>query len=103
MRYLGIDNGKDGAIIVLKPDGKIEEKYKTPIIKGATKKGKKLARDEYDIVGMKQILLKHGEPMLFGENSSKGIRFNQDTWSLEVIDASESPSDEKDNESTTCR
>ena len=34
-----------------------------------------------------QLHLQHGQPMLFGENNSKGIRFNPDTWSLEVIDA----------------
>ena len=39
----------------------------------------------------KQLHLRHGEPMRFGEN--KGIRFNQETWSLEVIDANESPDD----------
>ena len=38
-----------------------------------------------------QLHLKHGEPMLFGENNGKGIRFNQQTWSLEVIDAGASP------------
>ena len=40
-----------------------------------------------------QLHLKHGEPMLFGEDNAKGIRFNQDTWALEVIEASESPDD----------
>jgi 2-oxoglutarate ferredoxin oxidoreductase subunit beta len=40
-----------------------------------------------------QLHLKHGQPMLFGENNGKGIRFNQDTWSLEVFDASESGDD----------
>ena len=38
-----------------------------------------------------QLHLRHGEPMLFGENNGKGLRFNQETWSLEVIDATESP------------
>ena len=38
-----------------------------------------------------QLHLRHGEPMLFGEQSDKGIRFNPDTWSLEVIDATTSP------------
>ncbi len=38
-----------------------------------------------------QLHLRHGEPMLFGEN--KGIGFNQDTWSLDVIDAERSPGD----------
>ena len=38
-----------------------------------------------------QLHLQHGESMLFGEN--KGIRFNPDTWSLEVIDATTSPDD----------
>ena len=41
--------------------------------------------------GNTQLHLKHGEPMLFGENNDKGIRFNQETWSLEVIDAIDSP------------
>ena len=40
-----------------------------------------------------QLHLKHGEPMLFGENNGKGIRFNQQTWSLEVVDASGSQDD----------
>ena len=43
------------------------------------------------VAASKQLHLKHGEPMLFGED--KGIHFNQDTWSLEVIDASASPDD----------
>ena len=38
-----------------------------------------------------QLHLRHGEPMLFGEQGSKGIRFNSDTWSLEVIDAANHP------------
>jgi 2-oxoglutarate ferredoxin oxidoreductase subunit beta len=37
-----------------------------------------------------QLHLKHGEPMLFGKDNCSGISFNQDTWSLEVVDASES-------------
>jgi 2-oxoglutarate ferredoxin oxidoreductase subunit beta len=40
-----------------------------------------------------QLHLRHGEPMLFGENSGKGIRFNPQTYSLEVIDATESHGD----------
>ena len=36
-----------------------------------------------------QLHLQHGRPMLFGDN--KGIRFNPDTWSLDVIDAATSP------------
>ena len=40
-----------------------------------------------------QLHVKHGEPMLFGENNGKGIRFNADTWSLEVIDATQTPDD----------
>ena len=40
-----------------------------------------------------QLHLQHGEPMLFGEDKSKGIRFNQQTFALEVVDASESPGD----------
>jgi 2-oxoglutarate ferredoxin oxidoreductase subunit beta len=34
-----------------------------------------------------QLHLEHGKPMLFGEGSSKGMRFNADTFALEVIDA----------------
>jgi len=34
-----------------------------------------------------QLRLKHGEPMLFGTDNEQGIRFNADTFSLEVIDA----------------
>ena len=38
-----------------------------------------------------QLHVQHGEPMLFGENNGKGIRFNPDTYALEVIDATQSP------------
>ena len=37
-----------------------------------------------------QLHLRHGQPMLFGENNGKGIRFDPDRFSLEVIDASAS-------------
>jgi len=40
-----------------------------------------------------QLHLQHGEPMLFGEDKSKGIQFNPQTFALEVVDASESPGD----------
>jgi 2-oxoglutarate ferredoxin oxidoreductase subunit beta len=40
-----------------------------------------------------QLHLQHGEPMLFGEDKSKGIQFNPQTFVLEVVDASESPGD----------
>ena len=40
-----------------------------------------------------QLHLRHGEPMVFGEDSNKGIRFNPDTYALEVIDAAASPGD----------
>ena len=38
-----------------------------------------------------QLHLKHGEPMLFGENNGKGIHLNRDTLELEVVDATASP------------
>ena len=38
-----------------------------------------------------QLHLKHGEPMLFGEDNEKGLRFNAETFSLEIIDANEVP------------
>jgi 2-oxoglutarate ferredoxin oxidoreductase subunit beta len=38
-----------------------------------------------------QLRLQHGEPMLFGAANDKGIGFNTDTFSLEVIDAKASP------------
>ena len=37
-----------------------------------------------------QVHLKHGEPMLFGANNEKGLRFNPESWSLEVVNAVES-------------
>ena len=38
-----------------------------------------------------QLRVEHGKPLLFGENHDKGIRFNRETLSLEVTDATESP------------
>ena len=38
-----------------------------------------------------QLHLRHGEPMLFGENNGKGIHFNPETFALEVVDASQFP------------
>ena len=40
-----------------------------------------------------QLHLRHGEPMLFGENNRRGIRFNPDSWSLEAIDATDARDD----------
>lgn len=40
-----------------------------------------------------QLHLKHGEPMLFGENNGRGIFLNRDTLELEVFDATASPDD----------
>jgi 2-oxoglutarate ferredoxin oxidoreductase subunit beta len=40
-----------------------------------------------------QLHLRHGEPMLFGADRSKGIRFNPDSYALEVIDAAAAPGD----------
>jgi len=39
----------------------------------------------------RQIRLRHGEPMLFGDDNRKGLRFNVDTFSLEVIDVTATP------------
>ena len=44
-----------------------------------------------DTAAETQLILKHGEPMLFGENNEKGIRFNTESFSLEVIDAKSNP------------
>jgi len=38
-----------------------------------------------------QLRLKHGEPMLFGADKEKGIRFNSETYSLEIVDAEACP------------
>ncbi len=38
-----------------------------------------------------QLHLRHGQPMLFGENDGKGLRFNPDSFALEVIDATAYP------------
>jgi 2-oxoglutarate ferredoxin oxidoreductase subunit beta len=40
-----------------------------------------------------QLQLVHGKPMLFGPGKDKGIRFNPDTFALEVIDTAASPGD----------
>lgn len=40
-----------------------------------------------------QLRLKHGEPMLFGVDKDKGIRFDPDSFSLQVIDAAASPNE----------
>lgn len=67
MIFGGIDGGKDGAIVILNPDGGIISLHKTPLVKSA--KG----RDEYDIPGIVRILksmptpsnftLEKGQPM----------------------------------------
>jgi 2-oxoglutarate ferredoxin oxidoreductase subunit beta len=38
-----------------------------------------------------QLRLRHGEPMLFGADNEKGIGFNMETFSLEVVDAKKDP------------
>ncbi|WP_262693891.1 2-oxoacid:ferredoxin oxidoreductase subunit beta [Kordiimonas aquimaris] len=40
---------------------------------------------EKSVVADKQLLLEHGEKMLFGAEGNKGIRFNADTFALEVV------------------
>ena len=40
-----------------------------------------------------QLHVRHGEPMLFGKDRNKGIRFNPKTFALEIIDASEAADD----------
>ena len=40
-----------------------------------------------------QLHLSHGKPMLFGDDNSKGIRFNPETFALDVVDANDSPGD----------
>jgi 2-oxoglutarate ferredoxin oxidoreductase subunit beta len=40
-----------------------------------------------------QLHLHHGKPMLFGKSNEKGMCFNPETWSLDVIDATASPGD----------
>ena len=56
MRLIGIDNGKDGALVVLDGSGKILSKHKTPLFKASTKGGKKQGKDEYDIVRMRDLI-----------------------------------------------
>lgn len=57
--YIGIDNGKDGAMVVLNLKGGIVEKHKTPIFKASTKDGKKQGRDEYNIRAMRELLFQY--------------------------------------------
>ncbi|MDJ0941811.1 MAG: 2-oxoacid:ferredoxin oxidoreductase subunit beta [Woeseiaceae bacterium] len=40
-----------------------------------------------------QLHLRHGEPMLFGEDDAKGIAFNPASFALEIVDATASPED----------
>ena len=40
-----------------------------------------------------QLHVRHGEPMLFGDDGEQGMRFNPETFALEVIDATASPED----------
>ena len=40
---------------------------------------------------VRQLHVKHGEPMLYGADGEKGIRFNSETFTLEVIDARANP------------
>jgi 2-oxoglutarate ferredoxin oxidoreductase subunit beta len=42
-------------------------------------------------VADRQLRLQHGEPMLFGTENRKGLRFNPETFELEVVDATENP------------
>jgi len=44
----------------------------------------------------KQLLLQHGEKMLFGKEGNKGIRFNSDLFALEVITVGENGVTEED-------
>ena len=40
-----------------------------------------------------QVHVKHGEPLLFGEDKGKGLHFNPKSLSLEIVDARERPGD----------
>jgi 2-oxoglutarate ferredoxin oxidoreductase subunit beta len=40
-----------------------------------------------------QIHVRHGEPLVFGEDRSRGLRFDPATMSLEIIDAAARPGD----------
>jgi hypothetical protein len=57
--YIGIDNGKDGALVVLSLSGQIVEKHKTPLFKASIKGGKKQGRDEYNIRAMRELLFQY--------------------------------------------
>ena len=46
--------------------------------------------DRNNAAGM-QLRLEHGQPMLFGEDDSKGIHFNPNTFALEIVDAKAEP------------
>lgn len=50
MLFLGIDPGKDGGLVLIKQDGSIVRKWKTPLIKSAK------ARDEYDLPAIRDII-----------------------------------------------
>lgn len=54
--YVGIDLGKDGAVVLLDEGERIVTKVKTPLVRCRTKDGEKLGRDEYDIPKMAAML-----------------------------------------------
>ena len=83
--YIGIDNGKDGGIIVVDSQGKIQAKFCTPIMKHQATKTK--VREKIDPVALHQLLIdiqklydiKHTfvEPALMASN---GIMAVASTW-----------------------
>ena len=52
--FIGIDPGLSGALAVLAPDGTLEALWDTPTLTLRTSRG---TRQEYDVLGMGQLLL----------------------------------------------
>ncbi len=64
MRYIGIDNGKDGAVVVIDETGRVLEKHVAPVIGD----GKR----EYDVSAMVRILKPYEHSLVGGLTFSDG-------------------------------
>ena len=88
-----IDTDKSGLGEVLKEAHAFDGAAMTEIFQNCIVYNEDVFADFTDrkIAADMQLRLKHGEPMLFGPDNEKGIRFNPDDFSLEIIDATTAP------------
>jgi 2-oxoglutarate ferredoxin oxidoreductase subunit beta len=88
-----IDTDKVGLIEVLKEAHAFEGASLTEIFQNCIVYNEDVFGDFTDrkTAADTQLRLRHGEPMLFGADKEKGIRFNVEKFSLEVVDAKADP------------